>query len=75
MTDSYLINGEEAARAYTLGWSDAVSAAKLEAYTSLLLDENQRQNLISRPSEAKLWERHIADSAQLLEHVPRETYT
>ena len=74
MSDNNPIVGEEAARSYALGWADAASAAKLEAYTSLLLEENQRQNLISRPSEAKLWERHIADSAQLLEHVPRETY-
>ncbi|QUL39472.1 16S rRNA (guanine(527)-N(7))-methyltransferase RsmG [Erythrobacter sp. JK5] len=47
--------------------------ARLERFSDLLLAENQAQNLISKPSEAALWQRHIADSAQLLEHVPRET--
>ncbi|QIQ88267.1 16S rRNA (guanine(527)-N(7))-methyltransferase RsmG [Erythrobacter sp.] len=46
---------------------------RLERFAALLLDENRRQNLISKPSEAQLWQRHIADSAQLLEYVPRET--
>lgn len=38
-----------------------------------LLEENKKQNLISRKSEDSLWLRHMADSAQLLLHVPRET--
>ncbi|MEM7690375.1 MAG: 16S rRNA (guanine(527)-N(7))-methyltransferase RsmG [Pseudomonadota bacterium] len=46
---------------------------RLEAFAALLLEENQRQNLISKPSENQLWSRHFADSAQLLAHVPRET--
>lgn len=68
------ISGEAKARAYAEGWGDAEAVERLECYADMLLAENQRQNLISRPSEAHLWERHIADSAQLLEHVPRETY-
>ncbi|MBT8388872.1 MAG: 16S rRNA (guanine(527)-N(7))-methyltransferase RsmG [Altererythrobacter sp.] len=47
--------------------------ARLEALIAALIEENQRQNLISRPSEAQMWVRHIADSAQLLRFVPRET--
>ncbi len=68
---------EEQARAFVadlvdeLGSPDAM--ARLETYAALLLEENQRQNLISRASEAQLWQRHIADSAQLLRFVPRET--
>ena len=74
MTGPGTISGEIAARAYVRKWADQASFERLERYAALLIDENQRQNLISKPSEAQLWERHIADSAQLLEHVPRETY-
>jgi 16S rRNA (guanine527-N7)-methyltransferase len=74
VSERRLIAGEEAARAYALAWGNAEAGERLDAYARLLLEENQRQNLISRPSEAHLWERHLADSAQLLEHVPRETY-
>jgi 16S rRNA (guanine527-N7)-methyltransferase len=52
---------------------DEHAMARLDRYAALLLEENQRQNLISRASEAALWQRHIADSAQLLRFVPRET--
>lgn len=75
MSETTLITSEEDARAYALQWGDAQAATRLEHYTKLLIDENQKQNLISKPSEAQLWTRHIADSAQLLEHVPRETYS
>ena len=40
--------------------------AKLEAYVALLKAANAQQNLISRASEALVWERHILDSAQLV---------
>jgi 16S rRNA (guanine527-N7)-methyltransferase len=43
----------------------------LEEYVSLLLDENQRQNLISRSTVGEIWERHIADGAQLVRFAPR----
>lgn len=39
---------------------------KVERYAELLLEENSRQNLISRSTEDDLYERHIIDSAQLL---------
>ncbi len=38
-----------------------------------MLEENQSQNLIAKASEQHLWQRHIADSAQLIENVSRET--
>ena len=69
-----MISSEEEARTYALQWGDVEAASRLDRYCAMLLAENQRQNLISKPSEAQLWVRHIADSAQLLEHVPRETY-
>ncbi|MDJ0643488.1 MAG: 16S rRNA (guanine(527)-N(7))-methyltransferase RsmG [Erythrobacter sp.] len=46
---------------------------RLERFVDMLLAENRQQNLISRPSEAHIWRRHIADSAQLLRYVSRET--
>ncbi len=67
------ISSEEAARDYVAAWVDAEAIERLELFANLLIEENSRQNLISRPSEAQIWQRHIADSAQLLEHVPRET--
>lgn len=73
MSEQRLIIGEEAARDYAVGWGSDKAGERLKRYVSLLLEENARQNLISKPSEAQIWERHIADSAQLLEHVPRET--
>jgi 16S rRNA (guanine527-N7)-methyltransferase len=45
--------------------------AKLDQYVALLLDENDRQNLIGRSTEEEIWERHIADSAQLVRFAPR----
>ena len=74
MSEPRQITNEAEARAYVEGLADAQALERLERYASLLLAENQLQNLISRPSESQLWQRHFADSAQLLEHVPRETF-
>lgn len=40
--------------------------ARLERFADLLLEENQRQNLIAPKSVDELWSRHILDGAQLL---------
>lgn len=64
---------EEAARALCASLTDATGIARLERLAALILDENTRQNLISKPSESAMWLRHLADSAQLLEYLPRET--
>jgi 16S rRNA (guanine527-N7)-methyltransferase len=45
---------------------------RLDCLVAALREENERQNLVSRPSFASVWLRHIVDSAQLL-HVSRET--
>jgi len=42
----------------------------LEDYAILLKLENDRQNLISKASIPSLWERHILDSAQLVQFEP-----
>jgi 16S rRNA (guanine527-N7)-methyltransferase len=43
---------------------------RLAAFASLLREENERQNLVSRASLDQLWARHIYDSAQLLRFAP-----
>ena len=71
------ITSEAEARAFVEGLAAELGSTeamdRLARYAELLLAENQHQNLISRPSEAQLWQRHIADSAQLLKYVSRET--
>ena len=52
---------------------DAPGFGKLEAFADLLARENERQNLIAQSSVAHIWVRHIADSAQLQDHVSRGT--
>jgi 16S rRNA (guanine527-N7)-methyltransferase len=68
-----MISTEDEARAYLAGLTDAKGMARLEAFAALVLAENQRQNLIAKATEPHIWQRHIADSAQLLENVSRET--
>lgn len=51
---------------------DAAARQRLETLVAMLAEENARQNLIAAASLAHVWQRHIADSAQLLTHVPRE---
>lgn len=70
-----MITDERSARAWLTesGMCDAEAMERLEGLAALLSEENRRQNLVSRTSLAEVWVRHIADSAQLLMHVPRET--
>jgi 16S rRNA (guanine527-N7)-methyltransferase len=68
-----MITTEEEARAYVAGLTDAAGMARLETFAALVLEENQRQNLIAKATEPHLWQRHMADSAQLIENVSRET--
>jgi 16S rRNA (guanine527-N7)-methyltransferase len=42
----------------------------LERYARRLKDESERQNLVSRSTLDSLWERHILDSAQLVNFGP-----
>lgn len=43
---------------------------RMSTYAALLLKWNARINLVSRRSADELWERHIRDSAQLMDHCP-----
>jgi len=68
-----MISGEEEARAFCAQRTDAAGMARLDRFAGLLADENSRQNLVSASSLDSVWQRHFADSLQLLDHVPRET--
>lgn len=70
-----MIADETEARAWvaSLGEAEGDAIDRLERLVGLLREENQRQNLVSAASLDHVWRRHIADSAQLLSHVPRET--
>lgn len=70
-----LLRTEADARAWLAGCvGDAPRAmAQFEQLIALLVEENGRQNLVSATSLDQVWLRHIADSAQLLGHVPRGT--
>jgi len=48
---------------------------RLDGFATLLREENERQNLVSRASLDHLWLRHIADSAQLLRFAPSPATT
>lgn len=70
-----MIRDEAEAREWLRGVPgfDRTAEARLELLVALLADENTRQNLVSAASLGEVWRRHIADSAQLLSHVSRET--
>lgn len=44
--------------------------ARIEAFCDLLHSENGRQNLVARSTLDHIWQRHIVDSAQLLDLAP-----
>ncbi|HYD24676.1 MAG TPA: 16S rRNA (guanine(527)-N(7))-methyltransferase RsmG [Croceibacterium sp.] len=68
-----MIDSEEAARRFCAERVGPAAMARLEALATKLAEENARQNLVSAASLALIWQRHFADSLQLLDHVPRET--
>lgn len=70
-----ILSDETGARAWleALPEWDEAARERLEFMVRLLGEENGRQNLVSAASLDAVWLRHIADSAQLLAHVPRET--
>jgi 16S rRNA (guanine527-N7)-methyltransferase len=69
-----VIVDEGSARAWVAALSDDPrNKTRLEQLVTLLLEANQTQNLVSRSSLSQIWQRHIADSGQLLLNVPRET--
>ena len=45
----------------------------LEHFATLIREENERQNLVSRSTLDALWDRHIIDSAQLVRFEDRDS--
>ena len=69
-----MITSEAQARDFVAARCDSAAMERLDHLAALLAEENRRQNLVSAASMPAIWQRHIADSAQLLDHhVPRET--
>lgn len=70
-----MIDNEVKARAWIESlpeWNE-LAAQRLERFVAMLAAENELQNLVSAASLDEVWRRHIVDSAQLLQFVPRET--
>ena len=42
---------------------------KLQDYVNLIIEENQKHNLIGKATEKDIWKRHIIDSLQLTEFI------
>jgi 16S rRNA (guanine527-N7)-methyltransferase len=68
-----MIDSEDGARRFCAERTDSAGLERLARFATLLAEENERQNLVSAASLTTVWQRHFADSLQLLDHVPRET--
>ncbi|MFC4253841.1 16S rRNA (guanine(527)-N(7))-methyltransferase RsmG [Altererythrobacter xixiisoli] len=68
-----MIETEAQAREYCATLVSDAQLAALARFVEMLVAENERQNLVSDATLALAWQRHIADSLQLIEYVPRET--
>lgn len=68
-----LLHNEEEARSYVRARCSASSYAALECLEARLKTANTEQNLVAAATIERMWLRHFADSAQLLDHVSRET--
>ena len=68
-----MIGSEAQARQFCAERTDSGGLGRLERLAILLAEENERQNLVSVASLASVWQRHFADSLQLLDQVPRGT--
>jgi len=68
-----MTDGETAAREFCAERTDSAGITRLECFAASLGKENELQNLVSTASLSTIWQRHFADSLQLLDHVSRET--
>ncbi len=68
-----MITNEQQARDFCASLCNASAIDRLERFIPMLAAENEKQNLVSGASLELVWQRHLADSIQLLEHVPRGT--
>jgi 16S rRNA (guanine527-N7)-methyltransferase len=49
------------------------TVSRIEEFILALMEQNKYDNLISRAENSDIWMRHVIDSAQLIQFVPRET--
>ncbi|WP_423141346.1 16S rRNA (guanine(527)-N(7))-methyltransferase RsmG [Parablastomonas sp. CN1-191] len=68
-----MIGSEDEAKAWLTEQFGAATLSRLELLAELLVTENAAQNLIAAGTVPHLFQRHVADSAQLLRFVSRET--
>jgi 16S rRNA (guanine527-N7)-methyltransferase len=68
-----MITDEASARAFIAERWGTIALERLDRFAELLVEENRVQNLIAAASIPCLFQRHLADSAQLCGLVPRET--
>jgi len=66
-------DNEAEARSFTQKFVDDATLERLDAFAHHLAAENTQQNLVAAGSLDHVWQRHFADSLQLLEYVPRGT--
>jgi len=66
------VDPADKARALALTPVSRETLRRLELFVDLLLDWQQRQNLIGPSTIPIIWTRHVADSLQLLEHAPSD---
>ena len=64
-----MIENEEQAKAFCAERCDKGGLERLERFAAMLAEENGRQNLVSAASLDMVWQRHMADSLQLLVFV------
>lgn len=67
------ITDESGARRYIETLSAGSALEKLRELEEALRAENELQNLVARGSLAAVWQRHFADSAQLLQYAEDRT--
>lgn len=68
-----MIATEAEARDYCRDVAGEDAMQRFERFVESLAFEARSQNLVAATTLEQVWRRHIADSLQLLEHVPRET--
>jgi 16S rRNA (guanine527-N7)-methyltransferase len=68
-----MIRSETEARDFCAARVDTAAMDRLGRLGAALVAENGRQNLVSSASLSQIWQRHFADSLQLLDLVPRGT--
>lgn len=68
-----LLTSEDEAKSFVSERANAEAMRGLDAWIQTLRSANEAQNLIARGTLDHIWTRHIADAAQIIDYVPRET--